>query len=130
MLRWFVVTQTAAIEHEGWLPALRRGAELTNGHYGHVFVFSTYVGLIAFVPLLMVESGFGDAKTVAAFLVGTIVQIIAISFTALATAILFYDLRTRHEASVAPEFSGGSMSGEDRPSMDPRKYSDEDRPKG
>lgn len=130
MLRWFVVAQTAAIEHEGWLPALRRGAELTDGHYGHVFVFSIYVGLIAFVPMLLVEAGFGDSKTAASFLVGTIVQIVAISFTALATALLFYDLRTRREASAAPELPVGPMPDEDRPSIDPRRYSDEDRPKG
>jgi hypothetical protein len=102
MLRWYVVAQTAAIEHEGWLPALRRGAQLTDGHYGHVFVFSIYVGLITFVPMLLISLGFGESKTVASFLVGTIVQIVTISFAALATAVLYYDLRTRREASPAP----------------------------
>lgn len=53
MLRWFVVAQTAAIEHEGWLPALRRSAQLTDGHYGHIFVFLIYIGLIVSVPTLL-----------------------------------------------------------------------------
>jgi hypothetical protein len=29
-VRWSVVAQTAAVEHEGWLPALRRSWRLTS----------------------------------------------------------------------------------------------------
>jgi hypothetical protein len=136
MLRWFVVAQAAAIEHEGWLPALRRSAQLTDGHYGHIFVFLIYTGLIVGVPTLLIGLGFGHGATNAAsFLVGLAIRIVATSFSALATALLYYDLRSRREAAVAPMPSGGPARGRSGPSeaghaLDPRAYSDEDRPKG
>jgi hypothetical protein len=136
MLRWFVVAQTAAIEHEGWLPALRRSAQLTDGHYGHIFIFLIYTGLIVSVPTLLIGLAFGHgATTAASFLVGVGVRIVATSFTALATALLYYDLRSRREAAVATVAPGGiARGGGDPPAnghaLDPRAYSDEDRPKG
>ena len=102
MLRWYVVAQVAAIEHEGWLPALRRSAQLTDGHYRHVFVFAIYVALIASVPTFLVGLGFeADSTTAASFLTGVVVQVVAVSFAALATALLYYDLRARREVSSA-----------------------------
>jgi hypothetical protein len=136
MLRWFVVAQAAAIEGEGWLPALRRSAQLTNGHYGHIFVFVIYTGLITVVPVLLVGLGFGHDRTTAlSFLVGLLVLVLTRSFSALATALLYYDLRSRREAALAPGQYGGSaqVSGgapEVSHSLDPRQYSDQDRPKG
>jgi len=136
MLRWYVVAQAAAIENEGWLPALRRSGQLTAGHYGHVFVFAIYVGLIVSVPSLLVGAGFDPhTTTVASFLVGLIVQVFALSFAALASAVLYYDLRTRRESALARGLTGVSGAhGEGPPasnhSLDPRKYSDDDRPKG
>jgi hypothetical protein len=128
-LRWFVVAQAAAIEHEGWLPALRRSGRLTEGHYGHIFVFAVYIGLIVVVPTLLIGFGFGHhSTTVASFAVGLIVQVITRSFGALATALLYFDLRARREYSMAQGLA------EDPPQishpLDPRKYSDQDRPKG
>jgi hypothetical protein len=132
LLRWAVVAQTAAIEQEGWLPALRRSAQLTDGHYGHIFVFGIYVGLVVIVPVFLVGLGFGnDTTTAASFLVGLLITILTRSFSALATAILYFDLRSRREAALTPGF-GLSASGlvEVDHSLDPRKYSDEERPKG
>jgi hypothetical protein len=129
MLRWFVVAQAAAIEAEGWLPALRRSAQLTDGHYGHIFVLAIYVGLITVVPGLLVGLGFGHDRTTAlSFLVGLLVQIFTYSFSALVAALLYYDLRSRHEVALAPALSGGPPGADH--SMDPRQYSDENRPKG
>jgi hypothetical protein len=103
MLRWFVVAQTAAIEGGGWLAALRRGADLTEGHYGHVFVFFIYITVIVTVPVLLGGLGFGDDSTTAAsFLVGLAVQVLAYSFGALATALLYFDLRARRAAVAVP----------------------------
>ena len=135
-LRWFVVAQAAAIEGDGWLPALRRSAQLTNGHYGHIFVFAIYTGLIAEVPVLLVGLGFGgDSTTAVSFLVGLPVLVLTRSFSALATAVLYYDLRSRREAAQAPGLLGdpaqvGGGPQEAGHSLDPRRYSDEDRPKG
>ncbi len=132
MLRWVVVAQTAAIEREGWLPALRRSAQLSDGHYGHIFAFVVYAGLVTAVPPFLIGLGFGrDTTTAASFLVGVFVQILVSSFSALATATLYYDLRSRREAALAPRYAGEpNGTGEAGRSLDPRKYSDEDRPRG
>lgn len=136
MLRWYVVAQTAAIEQEGWLPALRRSRQLAEGHYGHIFVFAIYVGLIATAPTLLIGFGFGHhSTTVASFLVGLVVQVFTWSFAALATALLYFDLRARLDHAAAQGLSGDpTLAAGDRPqvshSWDPRSYSDQDRPKG
>ena len=48
-LRWSVVAQTAAVDHEGWMPALRRSAQLTAGHYWHIFRVLLAIGFLTFV---------------------------------------------------------------------------------
>jgi hypothetical protein len=137
MLRWFVVAQAAAIDDEGWLPALRRGSQLTAGHYGHVFLFSLFAGLVAAVPVLLVGLPFGyESTNVVSFLVGAIVQVVAYSFGALATALLYFDLRVRLEAAAAePRPAEHGAPGQDPPpagqsSLDPRDHGEEERPKG
>lgn len=140
MLRWFVVAQAAAIEHEGWTAALRRSGELVRGHYWHVFALGFYVFLLTAVPAFLVGLGFSDDSTNAvSFLVGVILQVVIYSFTALATALLYYDLRIRRGAVTTPEpVSDGSGirdpvddgSAPSDHSLDPRHYSAEDRPKG
>jgi hypothetical protein len=95
-LRWYVVAQTAAIEHEGWLPALRRSRQLTAGHYRHLIVFAIYVTLITSVPTLLVGLAFGhETTTVASFSVGVALQVITWSLSALAAALMYFDLRVR-----------------------------------
>lgn len=135
-LRWYVVAQAAAIEHEGWLPALRRSRELTAGHYRHIMVFAIYVTLITIVPTLLVGFAFGHhSTTVASFLVGVLLQIVTWSFGALATALLYFDLRARHEVSLAQTLAKDPLpTRSDSPqvsrSWDPSDYSDQDRPNG
>ena len=97
-LRWIVVAQTAAIEHEGWLPALRRSAELTRGNYGKLILFALYLGLIVTVPSFAISLAFSHTTTTAAsFVVGVAVRVLASSFAALATAQLYFELRAREE---------------------------------
>jgi hypothetical protein len=104
LLRWYVVAQAAAIEHEGWLPALRRSRQLTAGNYGHIFVFGIYVGLITTMPTLLVGFAFGhETTTVASFLVGVLLQIVTWSFGALAAGLLYFDLRARFALVGTPE---------------------------
>jgi hypothetical protein len=123
-LRWVVVAQAAAIEHEGWLPALRRSRQLSAGHYGHIVAFLIAVGAIVTVPSLVGGIAFGRHDTSAvAFLTGLAVHVITASFGALASALLFFDLLERHETSVVPASTPPL-------SLDPRDYSDQDRPKG
>ncbi len=100
-LRWYVVAQAAAIEHEGWLPALRRSRRLTAGHYRHLIVFAIYVTLITSAPTLLVGFAFGrETTTVASFLIGVAMQVVTWSLSALAAALMYFDLRAR-SASAA-----------------------------
>lgn len=137
MLRWFVVAQAAAIDDDGWLTALRRGADLTEGRYGHVFVFGLYVGVIATVPLFLVGLAFDDGSTDAvSFVVAVLVTVASYSFGALATALLYFDLRARLEGAAVPGQAGHESPGSDdsrstgQVSMDPGDHPAEERPKG
>jgi hypothetical protein len=125
-LRWAVVAQVAAIEREGWLPALRRSRRLADGHYGHIAAFLIMVGAIATVPFIVGAIAFGHHDTGAAsFLTGLAIRIFTASFAALGGALLYYDLVVRKEAEPQPTAAGSS-----RDSFDPRSYSDGDRLKG
>jgi hypothetical protein len=142
-LRWYVVAQAAAIEHEGWLPALRRSRQLTASHYRHLIVFGIYLTLITSVPTLLVGFAFGhETTTAASFLVGVALEVVTWSLSALAAALMYFDLRARW-ASIAAQPSpapaapagGDSQQISQDPrrvpqSWDPRRYSDQDRPKG
>jgi hypothetical protein len=123
-LRWAVVAQAAAIEREGWLPALRRSRRLADGHYGHIAAFLIMVGVIATVPFLLGGAAFGNHDTgTASFLTGLAIRIVTASFAALAGALLYYDLLVRWEEELQP-------AGAQRTAFDPRTYTDVDRPKG
>jgi hypothetical protein len=117
-LRWYVVAQAAAIEHEGWLPALRRSRQLTAGHYRHLIVFAIYVTLITSVPTLLVGFAFGhETTTVASFLVGVVLQIVTWSLSALAAALMYFDLRARLASTAAQPGSAPAAPGR-RPPAD------------
>lgn len=98
-LRWSVVAQVAAIEHEDWMPSLRRSQELTRGHYGHIFGLLLIAGLLSggitfgvrLIPL-------GSSSGVASVAVGIAARTITASFSALTLAILYFDLRARKQA--------------------------------
>jgi hypothetical protein len=123
-LRWAVVAQAAAIEREGWLPALRRSRRLADGHYGHIAAFLIMVGAIATVPFLLGGVAFGHHDTGAAsFVTGLAIRVLTASFAALAGALLYYDLLVRLEKE--PQSAGAQ-----RTTFDPRSYTDVDRPKG
>jgi hypothetical protein len=111
--RWYVAVQAAAIEHDGWLPAIRRSRELTRGVYGHLFGFSIAIGLIAEVPLLLGRVAVtGHDTLVAAFIGGVLLHAFALAFTALATALLYFDLAARQEAA-SPEQELGDVEPQD-----------------
>jgi hypothetical protein len=138
-LRWYVVAQAAAIEDEGWVPALRRSATLTSGNYGHVFLLLLFASAITLLPALLVERAFDDSTSPAAFIVGLLVQIFAWSFTALTTALLYLDLRARRRLLLGDAAAGPAdhpkppLPTRHDPSAhgwDPRAYSDEERPFG
>lgn len=114
-LRWAVVAQTAAVDHEGWLPALRRGAKLTAGHYWHIFRVLLAIGVLA-LPIAAVAGalvGDGRGTSVASVAIGIVVYTIIASFEALTLAVLYFDLRAREAGSrrdPLPEYGDPSDS--------------------
>ena len=113
-LRWSVVAQVAAVDQEGWLPSLRRSGELTAGHYRHILGLLVVVGLLtggvaAGARAIPVGSG-SDAVSV---LLGIAVHTLTASFSALITAILYFDLRARSARS------GETPASEGQPPPDP-----------
>jgi hypothetical protein len=148
-IRWMVVAQAAAIEREGWNAALRRSWTLTEGNSIHVVVFVICTGLLVLAPNYLLRLAFhGEPTTAGSFLAGTALDVVLVSFTALATALLYYDLRARREALAAQGLADDREAPQPREApysrgaphpmaapltehgIDPRAYPDEERPKG
>jgi hypothetical protein len=99
-LRWAVVAQAAALEHEGWLPALRSSHRLTGGHYWHI------IGLALVVTTLALSVNFGaraiplgSTSGPGSVAVGIAVYTVTASLSALTLALLYFDLRARRKES-------------------------------
>lgn len=98
-LRWAVVAQTAAVDNEGWLPALRRSRTLTQRNYLHIFGLQLTVGVLtAGVGFIFGVATTGKWADVGSVLLGIAVYTVIASFTALTLAILYFDLRARETA--------------------------------
>jgi hypothetical protein len=137
-LRWAVVAQSAALERGSWTDALRRSADLTRKNYWHVFGLLFLVGAMSWLVTYAVVRAFDHpSTTVASFVAGTALQTVVRSFTALATALLYFDLTARSRAKV--ESATMAEKAEPDPEwdvppighpLDPNSWSDEDRPPG
>ena len=95
LARWAVVAQVAATERTDWLGALRRGAQLTAGNYWHVL---GVVLTVAILNQLLDQVGSaleGSSANSVQVIVGIVVATITLSFAALTTAMLFFDLLAR-----------------------------------
>lgn len=106
--RFAVVAQTAAIDHEGWLPALRSSRKLTAGNYPHIFGLVLIAGGLTFLADLAARGvAIGSPTGIGTALIGIAVNTIIASFAALVLAILYFDLRAREVQSAsqpAPEY--------------------------
>jgi hypothetical protein len=101
LIRWVVVAQVAAIEHPDWIGALRRGAQLTRGNYLHIFGLLI---VMAIVNVVLGEAAVGIAgrgTRAADVAFGIAVETLIRSFTALATAVLYFDLLARKAGAVS-----------------------------
>lgn len=114
--RWYVAVQAAATEGQGWLSAMRRSRELTRGVYGHLFGFAIFVGIVAEVPLAIARVAVtGHDTVVAAFIGGVLLHAFALAFTALATALLYFDLASRYgTGTVQAERDDGTKPADDK----------------
>jgi hypothetical protein len=95
-LRWSVVAQVAALEHEGWIPSLGRSQKLTRGHYWHISGLLILVSLVGGAINLAADSiPLGSASGAASVAAGIAVRTITASLSALTLALLYFDLRGR-----------------------------------
>jgi hypothetical protein len=134
-LRWSVVAQAAALDRGSWTDALRRSAELTRGNYWHIFGTLFLVSLLGAILGFGVEAAFHHpSTTVSSFVAGTALQTVVRSLTALATALLFFELTARSRAKVETTAAQEAEPAWDVPPtghpLDPNSWSDEDRPAG
>jgi hypothetical protein len=129
-VRWLVVAQAAALEREGWTAALRRSWALSEGSWVHVFVFFVLTSLILVAPTVLLLIALKDTATAVAFPIETALEILLVSFTALATALLYYDLRARRGALATAWLQTEQIPPPADRHPDPRHYSDEERPRG
>jgi hypothetical protein len=139
-LRWAVVAQSAALDEESWVDALRRSGELTDKNFLHIIGVLLLVGLIGGGATYLVGVGFDrETTTAASFVVGVAVAVIVRSFTALAAALLYFDLKARERMSPAARRlinAPNSPPAQEHlapPSghpLDPASWSDEERPAG
>jgi len=132
-LRWSVVAQVAAVEHEGWIPSLSRSRALTRGHYWHIFGLFVITALVnGGVGLGAAALPLGSTSGAASVAVGIATHTITASFSALTLAILYFDLRARaaggprvrstpeNQHLQAPGLQGPDPQGPDPQGLDPR----------
>lgn len=92
---WAVVAQVAAIEKTDWMGALRRCAELTRGSRWHALGVVLSVGIINAVIERICGAAVGSGVSAGALIAGVVVEMITLSFAALTSAMLYFDLRSR-----------------------------------
>jgi hypothetical protein len=117
LVRWAVVAQSAAVEHEGWQDALSRSGQLTSQRPWHVS------GLILVVTLISVGAGRGISAAVsggsagaASVAIGIAERSLLLSFDALALALLYYDLCAGEALPASPRRSAANGSEDAEPS--------------
>ena len=94
--RWFVVAQVAAIEQQGWLPALKRSPQLTKDNWLAIFLFLLITAVILAIPNAVVGVGFGPEDTSAGSVAaGIAVHVLNTSFAALSIGACYFMLADR-----------------------------------
>jgi hypothetical protein len=136
-IRWAVVAQTAALEATSWRDALDRSARLSGRDESHVFWLLFLLFAITTIPFVIHLVAFGATVTVGSVAVSIAFEVLTTSFTALATAFLYYDLKVRSATArpLAPHMLESrsarrrSVPPAGHP-LDPASWSDDDRPAG
>jgi uncharacterized membrane protein YhaH (DUF805 family) len=82
-----------------WLGALRRSYELTRGSFWHVFGVIFIVGFLGAIVGNLGAIALRSSATWLQVIVGIAVLTITLLFTALSTAVLFYDLLARRHSA-------------------------------
>jgi hypothetical protein len=101
-IRLIVVAQAATIEQAGVRPALRRSWQLTRGREWHVLGLILVVGVpfgAVSISAFLLTTGSGTSA--GAIALGIVLNTVLASFSALTTALLYFDLRSRQEETQA-----------------------------
>jgi hypothetical protein len=93
--RWAVVAQVAALEGLNWSQSLGRSGKLTRGNYLHCLGVLLSLGIVSTLLARGAGALAGPGADAAQVLLGIAVDTIVLSLTALATAVLYYDLVAR-----------------------------------
>jgi hypothetical protein len=139
--RWAVVAQTGSLGAKSWQEALTESKHLADGLYAHVLGLLFLTLLITTAPYVAVFLAFGlKTHALAPFLIRTALSVVTSSFTALATAFLYFDLKSRFgtappsppgtRAPAEPKSISGRIVPPTGQPLDPASWSDEDRPSG
>jgi hypothetical protein len=111
-VRWAVVAQAAALEGGGWVDALRSSRSLTTGHGWHVFRLLLVTGVLNAAVLYGARAiALGSSSGAGSVAVGTAVETLVASFSALTLALLYFDLQARR-----------ALAGAETPPAAPREH--------
>jgi hypothetical protein len=107
-MRWYLASQTVVVEDRSPVGALRRSGELVTDYwwstFGRVLLIGLIGGLLAGVLGLPIGLVAALAESGPLSLLGTILtDAIALSFVALASTLLYFDLRARKETVPAAQ---------------------------
>lgn len=95
LLRLYVVAQTAAIERTDWPTTLRRAYDLTRRNFWHILGVLLIVGLINLTLDIAASALTNSGASAVQDVVAVVVALVSQSFTALLSALLYFDLRAR-----------------------------------
>jgi len=99
---WFVAAPVVVVENPGVFPALRRSRLLVRGNGLRVFAVILILVVLVGVAGNIVVALAGAAGTGVGIVAWVIVGILTAPLSALAAAVLYYDLRARSGAQDAP----------------------------
>ena len=95
---WSVAAPVVVLEHPGSLGALGRSRELVRGHGWQVFGVILLLDILVLIIAFAIEIAAASAGTSVGIVVGVIIGILAAPLSALAAAVLYFELRGRSAA--------------------------------
>jgi hypothetical protein len=101
LIRLAVVAQTAAIERLDWPTALRRSMDLSRGNWWRIFAVLLLGGIINETVQAIGGSLVNSGVNVGSAVVGLVCMLLTLPFSALLSAVLYFDLRARNDAPTA-----------------------------
>jgi hypothetical protein len=103
---WAVAAPVVVLERPGGLRALGRSRELVRGNGWNVFAVILLLVLLVAVLTAALELGVAAASATAGLVVMVVLGILAAPVSALAAAVLYFDLRHARERGGTPEEPG------------------------